>query len=175
MLRVIEPATELPVSLERIKEDLGIVDEQNDTRLTQLIWRAVDLCEQWTGRSWCVQQFELVLPAFTTVIELPRPPLDTVDQVNYCNADNEQVTLDAANYYVVKGDSHSFIQFINKPDTYQRPDCVQIQFTTDALYPYLFHAAVSLIVGHLNENREGQDFPDGINRVLGLLRDGQYK
>ena len=176
LLQLILPdQNDLPVELDSIKADLGITGTANDARLSQLIWRATDICEQWTGRTYCEQTFKLTLPKFTKQIDIPRPPLDFIDEVRYYDTANVLQLMDEANFYVVKSDFNNYIEFVEMPLTYNRPDCVQIVFTTDPIQPFLFPATVSLICGWLNENREGQAMPEGIIRLLGLMRDGTYK
>ena len=114
MLQLIEPAdtNDLPVDLDVIKADLGITGTPNNARLTELIWRATDICEQYTGRTYCVQTYQLTLPHFSRVIDIPRPPLDTIDFVKYYNSENVLTTMDSSNYYILKSDFNNQIQFI---------------------------------------------------------------
>ncbi|MBI1347240.1 hypothetical protein GC163_13245 [bacterium] len=171
MLKLITQSSDLPVSLTDIKAHLVIEHTADDTRLTALAWAAVLYIEKETNRSFTANTYDLILSGFADRIYLPMPPLASITSVTYYDTDNQLQTLDSADYYLITGRwRQAYIEPVTSyPATYSRPDAVTVRFVTGAANDEMFKLAVKLLVGHWNENREGQDVPHGFDRILNCL------
>jgi hypothetical protein len=129
-----------------------------DAKLASMIASAREYCEALTNRAFVRQTVKLTLSRFPRlwcgyypgygyvmdhaswpiqhdprryrVIELPRPPLVSIESVNYYDLNNTLQTVDPADYLVSSGNMPATLQPINNawPDTYLREDAVQITF-----------------------------------------------
>jgi len=95
------PPAQEPVSLGEVKAQLQIdlSDTIYDDQLNGLIPAAREWCESYQNRAYITQSFELALNEFPCVgaIRLPRPPLISVDSVNYQDTAGTQ-TWPTSNY-----------------------------------------------------------------------------
>lgn len=101
-LVVITPPTVEPVSLAEAREWLRLEsdDTQNTTVLGMLIQAMREYAEELTGRAFCQRTLELRMDALPTEIELPYPPLQSVEFVKYTDDDEVLQTLAADQYQV---------------------------------------------------------------------------
>lgn len=183
MLKLIERTTDLPVSLADIKEHLGIVHDEDDSRITDLIWTASDFIENHTGRDFVGHGWNLILPRFphrNDPITVPRSPVADIASVSFRDASGDVQSLGDESYIVLNphnGPCEIYpVPGSYWPSTAIRPDAVTVSFTAGGDVPPLFVHTVKAIVGHLNENREGQATDTkGLDRLLMLLCDGRYK
>lgn len=186
LVQVSKTAT-LPVALTDVKQHLRVEIEQDDDYITGLINAAVEYIEQETGRDFFGRTWDLVLCGFPRSgkgkIELPRPPLLSVESVTYHDTANASQTLDSSEYYTIKPTNlPGYIEPVEVwPDTYDRPDAVAIRFSTGS-QPDIFKHAVRMLVGHWYESREtvvigniSKDIEHGVSRLVGLLRVGGYQ
>lgn len=183
-LVLVSKTATLPVALTEVKQHLRVEIEQDDDYITALINAAVEYIEQETGRDFFGRTWDLVLPAFPRgKIELPRPPLLSVDSVTYHDTNNASRALDSSEYYTIKPTNlPGYIEPVEVwPDTYDRPDAVAIRFSTGS-QPDIFKHAVRMLVGHWYESREtvvigniSKDIEHGVSRLVGLLRVGGYQ
>lgn len=157
-LVVITPPTTEPVSLSEAKAHLRVDFSQDDTEISFFIVAAREQAEAMTRRTLAVTGYELVLPAFPAVIELPRPPLVEVQSIAYLDADGDEQTLSADGYRV---DSSSLLPRVypvdDWPETEERSDAVRVRYSagfTPTTIPASVKAWILLIVGSLYENRE---------------------
>jgi len=82
LIQVVPPALE-PVTLDEVKDYLRVETADEDTVLTRLVAAARHLAERTTGRALVTQSWRLTLDRWPgpRVIELPLPPLQSVDAV----------------------------------------------------------------------------------------------
>jgi uncharacterized phiE125 gp8 family phage protein len=157
------PAVE-PVSLEEAKKHLHIDADDEDETIASLIMAAREWCEAFQGRAYITQSWELVLDSFPAkpYIDLPLPPLQTVDSIKYSDSAGVETTL-AITEYVVNPDSYfgKIVPAYGKswPSFTPYPaGAVRIQFTCgygDAVdVPQMVKQAMLLVIGHLFEHRE---------------------
>ena len=113
-VRVITPPSVEPVTLEeaRLWCRIDTDDTSQDAVLSLLITAMREYAENRTGRAFVQRTLELTLPAFPAcgVIELPYPPLVSVDWIKYYDYNGDLITVDPADYEV---------------DTYGEPGRVQ--------------------------------------------------
>lgn len=100
-LRTITPATATPVSLGDARRHLGLTGQEHDRDVERLLIAAGNLLEKRTGRALLNTVYRLTLPGFPSSscgIELPRPPLVSIDAFTYFDEDNAEQSLDASDY-----------------------------------------------------------------------------
>jgi len=142
-LTLVTPPSELPVTLEEVKAQLSIQDDDWDAMLTSLIEAATahldgpngDLC----GRALMSQTWDYYLDEFPSKgIRVPLPPLISVESVNYVDPTTEmEVTLSNSEYEVDTSGTpfHGWIAPVNEiwPTPMETVNAVRVRFT--AGYP----------------------------------------
>lgn len=172
---------ETPVSLTEAKLHLRVEHSADDSLITALIATAVAKLDGRYGRlrrALVTQTWEISYPGFPVcrTVELPMPPLQTVNSIKYFDADNVQQTFDVANYDVVNTDLFGRVKL--KPGkswvpTYERDDAVTINFTCGfgdaAACPAPIKAAILLMVGDLYVNRGDNSAPGKSDETIERL------
>src|SRR5262245_24285701 len=111
--RIAAPALE-PVSLEEARDHLRLTQGAEDGTVDALITAARELAETLSGgRQFITARWRWTSTAFPggywntygwncrEMIELPKPPLQSVESVNYVDLEGDLQTLDASAYQVV--------------------------------------------------------------------------
>lgn len=99
---VIEGPSVEPVTVDEVKLYARIDGTEEDTLLSSFIIAARKSCEQYLGRALIKQKMALLLNEWPDkVIELPRPPLFSVDSIVTIGEDGTEITYDSSNYYVM--------------------------------------------------------------------------
>lgn len=96
VLRVVTPPATEPVTLEeaRLWSQMDPDDESQNAMLLLLITAAREYAENYTNRAYVNRQYELRYPYFPSHdIELPMPPLVSVDYITYTDANGVDQTL----------------------------------------------------------------------------------
>jgi uncharacterized phiE125 gp8 family phage protein len=135
-----------------------------DILLTNLIKAAREYCENFQGRSYITQTWDLLLDDWPDedYIKVPYPPLVSVSSVKYYDTDSTEATMDSGDYYVdtyaepgriVLGYGESW------PSTTLRPaNGVIVRFVAGygaaASVPQCVKQAMLMLIGHWYENRE---------------------
>jgi uncharacterized phiE125 gp8 family phage protein len=95
--------------LAEVKRHLGISSGEFDLDLVQLIEAAVNVLQKSIGRQLVSAGFELILPDFcgpdgaAWPIDIPMPPLVSIQAITYYDVDNVLQTLDPADYQLLNG------------------------------------------------------------------------
>jgi len=162
------PAAE-PVTLAEAKAHLRVDHSDEDTVIGAMISAARVYCEQWTARAFVTQTWELVLDEFpTNEIEIPKPPLQTIDSIKYDDGDGIEQLLAASEYETDPVSQPGWVVPITSgwPTVYEGINAVRIRFTagydpgTDspvdlaANVPPSLKAAMLLYIGQLYSVRE---------------------
>jgi uncharacterized phiE125 gp8 family phage protein len=175
------------VTLEEAKKHLRIETSDEDVLVTGLIEAAREWCEGYQNRAFITQTWEIALDSFPSEnhIEIPKPPLQSIESVKYYGTDETEYTFSADSYYV---DTYSepgriVLKFGETwpSDMLRTANGVIIQFTvgygdTAASVPEKVKQAIKVLVGHLYENREATDIkelkevPFAVRDLLGLER-----
>lgn len=133
-----------------------------DTYLTSLITAARQYCEDFQGRAYITQTFELALPYFPREIEIPKGNLQAVDSITYKNSAGVTTTLTVNTDYVtsIRGIVGRVVPAYSKtwPSFIPFPlDPVIITFTagygTAADVPEKVIQAMKLLIAHWFINR----------------------
>ena len=187
--KVSDPA-ELPVTLHEAKTHAKVIGDVEDGLLQMWMEAATAFCEQSVegGISLVSQVWRVTLPAFTTPIVLPRPPLVSVDSITYYDSDDTLQTLDQAEYkastpWKQPGCVYPVDQW---PETAARLDAVAVEFTAGygdkAAVPAIAKSAILKTVTELFEQREDSvtGIPSnktaiGVGRLMHKLAYGYYR
>jgi uncharacterized phiE125 gp8 family phage protein len=99
-LQELEPPTEEPLSLSEAKLHLRITHDADDDALQALIKAAREMCEGWTGLSLVTRTYAFTADGWDGhPLELPMPPLQSVDEIAVYNANGEENIFDEDSYY----------------------------------------------------------------------------
>lgn len=183
--RISGPALE-PVTLTEAKEHLRVLHNTEDVLIGRAIKAAREHVEGETGRSLITQTWKQWLPAFPRagVIELLKPPLQSVTAIRYLDAAGVQQTLATSVYSVQPAGLLGWVQRRAGqawPVTAADPSAVEIEFVAGyganpADVPESIRNAVLLLVEHMYHNRgETVDGPITVNplasqRLLATFR-----
>jgi uncharacterized phiE125 gp8 family phage protein len=214
-LDLVTPPAAEPVSLAQAKLHLRIGDySDEDALISTWITAARERVEAEVSRALVTQSYDMFLDSFpygggymlrevrqqgwithanpfprSLAIKVPRPPLVSVDTIEYTDQGGQLVTLDPSQYRVRTSRS--------RPGTIEpaygvawpipQPVCsaVRIRFTAGygnaAAVPASAVAAMLLIIGHRWLNRESvitgtiaSELPQGVSDVLAPLKWGRY-
>lgn len=181
------PAAE-PVSLTEAKLHLRVDTDctDDDNLITALIAAAREMAENYTGRAFISQTWELTLDNFPVgCIELRPAPLATITSITYQDGDGVVTTLSTSIY---EADTYSTPgRACNKwalswPTAREIQNSILVTYTTgygatSAAVPGPIKAAILLTIGHLYEHRESvvvgvtaQDMPHGAEYLLNPYR-----
>jgi uncharacterized phiE125 gp8 family phage protein len=106
--QLIAPVQE-PITQTEVENQLRIVDLSAESDAIELFISAVrQQCESVTRRALIYQKWSMTLDFFPLnrdKIEIPLPPLQTVDSIVYIDGNGDSQTLDSSLYRVVAGQS----------------------------------------------------------------------
>jgi len=158
------PAAE-PLTTAQAKSHLVVEQDftDDDTIIGLMITAARAHIENVTGRQIYTATWVLRMDAFPAVIEVPKPPLQSVTSVAYVDTTGASQTLTVTTDYTV--DIYSTPGRIvpaygcSWPSTYGHVNDVTVTYVagygaTDASYPAPIIHALKLILGELYEHRE---------------------
>jgi uncharacterized phiE125 gp8 family phage protein len=191
-LKLITPPASEPISLAEAKTHLRVIDSDQDSLISALIKAARMNCENWTGRAFVDQTWDLYFDEFPTgdhlEIKIPKPPLIQIVAVAYNRAsDGLETQVDPSDYYVDNisepgwiipaGDSSSSwptpIDAINSVRIRFRAGYLNADSPADTFVPDDIKAAIKLMLGSLYEHRESQvvgtissQLPFGVENLL---------
>lgn len=175
-----------PISGAELKLQSRIDSSAEDTLLEIYITAAREKCEEIARRAFVTQTLALWLDAWPdeAVIQLPRPPLQSVSSITYTLEDGTEETL-SSSLYVVDANSEpgrlALISSASWPgDTLIPIGGIKIEFVAGfgdeaANVPQIYRMAVQLLAAHWYENREATvensigliEVPFGIKALLG--------
>jgi uncharacterized phiE125 gp8 family phage protein len=187
---LVTPPAEEPVSLAEAKAHLRVDHDAEDTLISMLIGAAREYVEQGAARALMPQTWRLSLeslPGGRCPIELPLPPLRSVESITYQDDDGAEQTLDDALYLVDTDDEPGKVLPVYDgewPDG--RCDVNAVKVTYIAGYEDADHVpkrakqAILLLVGHWFENREavgtaGRELEMAVTNLMGQLWHGRLR
>ena len=96
------------ISLGEAKRHLGVADNDRDVDIERMIAAATDMLCTSTGRALITTEYRLKMAGFCAndgftsfPIELPYPPIQTVDEITYYDVNGDEQTL--SDYQLVAG------------------------------------------------------------------------
>jgi uncharacterized phiE125 gp8 family phage protein len=167
---VVAAAATAPVSLSEVKAHLKIDGDDDDDLFPRMIEAAREACETYTGRALLTQTLRLHLDAWPNgasagrIVELPRPPLQSVTHVAVYDDAGGMTTVDSNRYVVAMGVERPG-RVVLKPGWCLPPagraaDAIEIEYVAgygpdpdDAPEP--IRHGMLILIGHWYENREG--------------------
>ena len=180
-----------PVTIIGVKAQSRVDITDDDDLIYAQIVAARELCELQARRAFVTQTLAVTLDAWPAngIIELPRPPLQSVTSIKYTDEDGNQSTFASSNYIVDTANNRVVLKSSATwpSDVLQRVAAILVTFvagySTSADVPTIYKQAILLTIGHWYENREAvvvergvniQELPIGVNRLLGIDRGGFF-
>lgn len=149
----------------QLRIEADVTDEEDLVR--GIIAAAVGRCQDVTGRQLLQATWDLTLDAFPLddVLEVPRPPLQSVTSVTYVDTAGTSQTWAASNYQVdaPTGAMAPMGRIapapnVSWPSTREQLNAVTIRFVagyaTAAAVPAALKAGILLLIGHFYMHRE---------------------
>ena len=183
---LVTPPTEEPVTLAEIKDHLHISSTAEDSLLTLYAQMAREAVEGECWRALMPQTWDLYLPGWPAggVIEIPRPPLQSVTSIKYTDDEGAVHTFAASNYRVDTASEPGRV--VLAPDAAWPSDAldssnpVVVRFVAGyadaSAVPGMAKAAILLQIGEIYANREAvivgstPQVTPAVQRVLNLLK-----
>lgn len=167
-----------PVTAAEAKAWCEVRGEQTDAFMEGLIATATEMVEDVLGRSIMAQTWELSLPAFAAVIELPRGPVTAVSSVKYDDADGVEQTADAEIYSLDLVSSPELIVLNDGqawPAVATTPNPVRVEFVAGyQVLPQRMKTAVLMTVASLYDDRTCGELPSAALAMLEPFRTGWF-
>lgn len=161
--RTIAPAAE-PLTINEAKAHLRVEAFDDDPLIGGLVRAARDQAENVTHRALITQTWRLDLDGFpgNGLIELPKPPLQSVTQIAYTDADGNPQTLSTSLYDVDTGSEPGRVRLAYGqiwPSTRDIYNAVQVTYVAGygdagSDVPQPIRQAMQMLVGNWYENRE---------------------
>ncbi len=155
--------TEEPFTLGYAKEQLKVADDETDQNamIIGLLLSARKYIEKITNNALVTQTWKYSRDEFIAEIELPKPPLISIDSVNYVDIDGVAQVLDPSFYqYDVENKPGRLCPAYGEvwPQTRRQLNAVQITFTCGfgaaVDVPEEMKLAMNLYIGHFFRNTE---------------------
>lgn len=133
-LKLITPASVLPVTLADVKTSCRFDPTDLDDDITAMIADAARLVEHESGKALMPQTWELTLDAFPDAIELTRVPVASVTSLKYVDAAGVLRTLDPSAYALDNADDLYGLGYLvpaygtTWPDTRDEINAVRVRF-----------------------------------------------
>lgn len=181
--RAVAPSEE-PVSLTEAKAQARVEVADDDTLIGGLITAARELVEEQTWRALVTQRWDLFFDAWpaTDTVELPRPPLRSVVEVEYTDQAGVATVWASSNYVVDAVSEPGRLRLkasASWPNvTLREVNGLRIRFEAGygaaTATPKIYKQAILLTVAHWYENREAiivsgaipKEIPLGVARLL---------
>ena len=150
------------VTLAEAKQHLRVDSDfdDDDAYITTLIEVATDLVEQFTRRRLITQTYNLYYDQFPDYISLQVGIVASVVHIKYRDTSNVEQTLASSNYVLddkIKPGRIYVATNGNFPDTYDRPNAVEVEFTVGSAAADVESAlkqAMLITVGRYYEQRQ---------------------
>lgn len=141
------------VSLNEARDQINIPDDSFDSRLALWIPAATEEFERLTRRALVPQQWLFESQDAVREIELPRPPLISVDEVNIKDRlEDDWETITDADYELQSNRSPASLTWLD-----EQPRFVQVTYTAGyedlSLIPAEYKISILQLITHLSENR----------------------
>ncbi len=156
------PNNLLLISLSQAKTFLRIDSDydDDDAYITSLINVATGVVEEFTRRRLITQTYIIYYDEFPPYIDLQVGDVASVTHVKYYDTDNNQQTLHPTNYDIdtkIRPGRIYESETGNFPDTYERPNAVEVKFVVGGAssdVPAPIVQAIYIIIGRYYENRQ---------------------
>ncbi len=172
--KLITPPAVEPLTLADAKLHLRVLGTEEDGLITSLITAARQYCEQFQRRAYITQTWELALDAWpgTGPLELPYPPLQSVESITYIDSTGMEQVMPPAAYAVDTASEPGRIVPVNGwPSVWHTGGpVIRVRYTagygaTGANVPATALHAMRLLITHWVENREAVVVGQTANKV----------
>lgn len=166
-LRLITAPAAEPVLLADVKAFLRVDTTADDTLITSLSKAAREKGEEFSRRAFITQVWEQTIDCFPRngILQILRPPLQSITSVKYIDENNVEATLDTANYIVNTRLEPGIIIFNVLPSvTLLESGAITVHFSagygaTAATVPERIKNAIYALTAYWYENRGASDVP----------------
>lgn len=188
-MSLLEAPEEMVVDLAEAKAHARVEVDDDDRLIQGLIATATQYAETYTQRALITQQWEMQLdawPCSDRYIEIPKPPLVSIDEIGYIDRNGDEQVWDADSYRVIapQGPTSQKGRLIIKsgqrwPTILNESSSVFVRFTAGygahgAQVPDAIVHAIKVHVAELYEQREStiltgavlQEVPFSVNNLL---------
>lgn len=185
ILEQVSPPDERLLDLNEVKQDLDIDSSAYDAKVLRMMIAAesyLDGRDGILGRCLRPQTWKLSVPTFSNCVELPLPPTRSVEMIQYYDDDEVLQTLATSQYTVIDGgylgDKIVPADDVTYPNTYERPDAVQVTFVAgyednespeNEAIPESIRIAASMLC-KLWYDEPGAPIPDVVDRLISPFR-----
>jgi len=99
--RTTDPTVE-PVTLKDFRDWAGIDSVDDTAKLTMILRAARELCEKYLEMALMEQSWTVAVDAWPSEgrLELPMPPLISITELRYSDADGNFTAVDSSNYWI---------------------------------------------------------------------------
>ena len=150
-----------PISYVEAKEQLRLDVDDEEMLIKSYISAAREYCEDISNRTYITATKKLILDELKFPIEIPNPPLKSVEKIEFQKKDGTLIEWDAENYVV---DTTGDFGWVRKAENATMPNLevaetnpYQITFVaghaTQNEVPAKYKNAIKLLVTHWYENR----------------------
>lgn len=131
MLKRLTTPTDMAITLEEARLFLRVEYTDDDELITSMVKGATVVAQAFINQQITECQYALALSSFQKEVSL-LSPVKTIDSVKYYDTTNTLQTIDASNYYLMDFGLPNKLIFTEgvSLDTYNRPDAIQITFTS---------------------------------------------
>ena len=159
-LITVTPPTKEPVSyLEAknyLKEDLDIEQDEIEAQVRA----ARELCEDISNKTYFTTVYKYIDDGYNFPIKLPKPPIQSVEKIEFQQKDGTLIEWDASNYVADTTAKFGLIRLAENysiPDNLTKQNTIQITFTAGhenvSDIPERYKTAVKYLANHWMENR----------------------
>jgi uncharacterized phiE125 gp8 family phage protein len=160
LLITAQPTVE-PVTVDEVKARLRLTTTEDDALIAAHIATARDFAESQTGWSLAAKSYRMIIdgfPVFPDYIVLLRPPLVTIDSVEYLDPTYAWQTWDPTQYWCYEDNRPAILERrdgVTYPTTARARGTVRINYTTGAYADFLPHIeGIREIAVHLYDHPE---------------------
>ena len=131
MLKRLTTPTDMAITLDEARLFLRVEYTDDDELITSMVKGATVVAQAFINQQITECQYALALSSFQKEVSL-LSPVKTIDSVKYYDTTNTLQTLDGSNYYLMDFGLPNKLIFTEgvSLDTYNRPDAIQITFTS---------------------------------------------
>ncbi len=177
---LIAPTVE-PISVTEVKAFLKLDHDADDSLITDLIIAARLYCEQVTGRSFIMRQYQYMLDQWPNeklqILSLPKPPLLDVVSIHYYDEKEVRQLYPAEYYYsdAVSTPGRLVLKSnVTPPITYRKAAAIEITYhagyghvATDVPAP--LRQAILRLTAYLYEHRDMHDRMQDAMQMSGVM------
>lgn len=175
-LETISGPSFLPVSYGDAVDHLRLNQTDDQSRIERLILAAAKYIETTGSVSMAARQYRLYCDAFRSEIELPNPPLASVEAVKYTDDDGVEQTAATSLYTVDAVSAPGVVRLAygeSWPSTRAESGAVRIEYTagyaSQSEIPEDLRLLTLFVVEHWYDNPD-QDVPASLTRLFWSVR-----